>query len=154
MESEGSKLELLQRIAALKVRLAGNGMAQAELWEELHRIEEAIRENEDRLTRAEFLAQAGAWSADLVTNRLVWSKGVFRIFGESDDFEPTFERWLAAVVRDDVARIREWCAKCIADRRAYPIEFQITRSDGFCGLSPAQPRSCWAMTACQYVSSE
>ena len=130
MESEGSTLELLQRISALNVRLAGSGTAQSELCAELHRIEEAIRENDDRLTRAEFLAQAGNWSADLVTNRLVWSKGVFRIFGESNDFEPTFERWLAAVVPDDVARIREWCAKCLADRRAYPIEFQIMRSDG------------------------
>jgi PAS domain S-box-containing protein len=94
------------------------------------RAEAAIRESEERLTRAEFLANVGNWSVDLSSNRLVWSKGVFRIFGKPADFVPTFEGWLAAVLPHDVDRVRQWCAQCIADKRAYPIEFQITRADG------------------------
>ena len=65
---------------------------------ERKQAEFALRENEQRLTRAEFLANVGHWSADLVTDRLVWSEGMFRIFGKPDEFVPTFEGWLAAVV--------------------------------------------------------
>lgn len=130
MEPTRCQSELLQRIADLKTRLAISGTRQSEVRELLHRIEEAIREGEERLTRAEFLGQSGNWSADLLRNRLSWSRGVFRIFGKSSDFEPTFEGWLTAAVPDDVERIREWCAKCLTERRAYPIEFQIRRSDG------------------------
>ena len=94
------------------------------------RAEAALRESEERLTKAEFLASVGNWSADLSSNRLVWSRGVFRIFGKPDEFVPTFEGWLAAVMPHDVDRVRHWCAQCLADKRAYPIEFQITRADG------------------------
>ena len=130
MESTRSQSELLRRITDLDARLAISGTTEPDVRELLRRIEEAIREGEEHLTRAEFLAQSGNWSADLATNRLAWSKGVFRIFGKSDDFEPTFEGWLAEAVPDDVARIREWCAKCVTEKRPYPIEFQFTRSDG------------------------
>lgn len=92
--------------------------------------EAALRESEDRLTRAEVLAQTGNWSADLITNQLVWSKGVFRIFGKPEEFQPTFEGWLASVLPHDVDHVRQWCAQCLADKCAYPIEFQITRADG------------------------
>ena len=94
------------------------------------RAEAALRESEERLTRAEFLASVGNWSVDLSSNRLVWSRGVFRIFGKSDEFVPTFEGWLASVMPHDVDRVRHWCAQCVADKRAYPIEFQITRDHG------------------------
>ena len=30
----------------------------------------------------------------------------------------------------DVDRVRQWCSQCLTDKRALPIEFQITRSDG------------------------
>src|SRR3954451_4544599 len=107
MESTRSQSELLQRIADLDACLVLSGTTQVEVRELLHRVERAVRDSEERLTRAEFLAQAGNWSADLATNRLVWSKGVFRIFGKSDDFEPTFEGWLAVVVPNDVERVRQ-----------------------------------------------
>ena len=97
---------------------------------ESKRTEVALRESEERLTRAETLANVGNWSADLVNNRLVWSKGMFRIFGKSDEFPPTFEGWLAAVMPYDVDRVRQWCSQCLTDKRALPIEFQISRSDG------------------------
>ena len=63
---------------------------------ESKRTEVALRESEERLIRAETLANVGNWSADLVNNRLVWSKGIFRIFGKSDEFLPTFEGWSAS----------------------------------------------------------
>jgi PAS domain S-box-containing protein len=94
------------------------------------RAEVALRESEERLTKAEFLAGAGNWSADLSLNRLVWSRGMFRIFGKSEAFVPTFEGWLAEVLPHDVERVRNWCAQCLAEKRAHPIEFQITRADG------------------------
>ena len=78
------------------------------------RAEAALRESEERLTKAEFLASVGNWSADLSSNRLVWSRGMFRIFGKSDEFVPTFEGWLAAVMPHDVERVRHWCAQCLS----------------------------------------
>ena len=71
------------------------------------RAEAALRESEERLTKAEFLASVGNWSADLSSNRLVWSRGMFRIFGKPDEFVPTFEGWLAEVLPHDVERVRQ-----------------------------------------------
>jgi PAS domain S-box-containing protein len=71
------------------------------------RAETALCESEERLTKAEFLANVGNWSADLSSNRLVWSRGMFRTFGMSEEFVPTFEGWLAAVLPHDVDRVTQ-----------------------------------------------
>ena len=48
---------------------------------ERKRAEEALRESEANLNRAQEIAHIGSWHLDAVHNRLTWSDEVFRIFG-------------------------------------------------------------------------
>ena len=45
------------------------------------RTEEALRQSEATLNRAQEIAHIGSWHLDIASNRLTWSDEVFRIFG-------------------------------------------------------------------------
>jgi len=51
--------------------------------------EEALRERDVRLRRAEEMAHLGHWSYDLATGRVSWSEEMYRIHGLQRDGEPT-----------------------------------------------------------------
>ncbi len=65
------------------------------------RTEEALRESEANLNRAQEVAHIGSWYLDVVHNRLSWSNEVFRIFGMPIGSPLTYEVFLAAVHPDD-----------------------------------------------------
>ncbi|MBZ5615868.1 MAG: SpoIIE family protein phosphatase [Acidobacteriia bacterium] len=65
------------------------------------RTEEALRESEANLNRAQEVAHIGSWHLDVVHNRLSWSNEVFRIFGMPIGTSLTYEAFLAAVHPDD-----------------------------------------------------
>ena len=68
---------------------------------ELKRSEEALRESEANLNRAQAIAHLGSWYLDLRQNRLTWSDEVFRIFGIPKDARLTYETFLAMVHPED-----------------------------------------------------
>ena len=45
--------------------------------------EKGIREAHERLTLALDVSGLGTWDRDLATNKIVWSEGMYRIFGRT-----------------------------------------------------------------------
>jgi PAS domain S-box-containing protein len=68
---------------------------------ERKRAEEALRESEANLNRAQEVAHLGSWHLDVPHNRLTWSDEVFRIFGLSKGTALTYEVFLSAVHPED-----------------------------------------------------
>ncbi len=82
------------------------------------RSEEALRESERRLRRAQEMAHLGSWELDLVADRLTWSDEVYRIFGmEPQEFVPTYEAFLAAVHPDDRQAVDEAYSQSLIEGR-------------------------------------
>lgn len=96
---------------------------------ERKQAEQALRENERRLTRAEEIAHLGSWELDLQNNRLTWSDEVYRIFGlQPREFAATYEAFLEAVHPDDREAVdAAYSASIQAGQDSYEIEHRVVR---------------------------
>lgn len=93
--------------------------------------EQALLDSNDRLQRAQQAARLGTWEWDLRTGHVVWSDGIYDLFGEPRrSFDPSFERWLGYVVPEDKeATVRE--ARAAMERGGgFNLEFRVRRADG------------------------
>jgi PAS domain S-box-containing protein len=97
--------------------------------EERKRTEEALRESESGLKRAQEISHLGNWELDLTDNRLTWSDEVYRIFGlEPQAFGATYEAFLEAVHPDDRATVNEaYSGSLLNGKDAYEIEHRVVR---------------------------
>jgi len=93
------------------------------------RAEEALRESEQRLNRAQEIAHLGSWELDLVNNRLTWSDEVYRIFGlQPQEFSATYEAFLEAVHPDDRAAVDAAYSGSVREGRdTYEIEHRVVK---------------------------
>jgi PAS domain S-box-containing protein len=86
--------------------------------------EEALRQSEANLNRAQEIAHIGSWHLDIARNQLTWSDEVFRIFGITKDKPLTYESFLDLVHPEDREAIdRAWTAALKGAR--YDIEHRI-----------------------------
>jgi len=105
--------ELVEAVEKLEIEMA-----------ERKRAEEALKESEANLKRAQEVAHIGSWHLDILKNDLVWSDEIFRIFGVSADTSLTYEKFLEIIHPDDVELVnRSWMAAL--NKEPYDIEHRI-----------------------------
>jgi two-component system, cell cycle sensor histidine kinase and response regulator CckA len=121
-----SVLEGIKDDEGAPIRIVG---ATQDITEQVE-AREIARESEDRLKRAERLAHVGNWTWDVQSNRVHWSEELFRIFGQKEDFRPSFETFLQCVVPQDRDRVAGSIRNSLAEKNVRSIEFQIARPNG------------------------
>ena len=96
---------------------------------ERKQAEQALRQSEQRLSRAQEIAHLGSWELDLVSNRLTWSDEVYRIFGlQPQEFGATYEAFLEAVHPDDRAAVDAAYSGSLREGRdTYETEHRVVR---------------------------
>jgi len=98
---------------------------------QLKRAQEALRESQVMLNRAQKLSGTASVVRNLVTKRTEWSDEMYRIFGvERGNFEAKTENFLAMIHPEDRTRVEELILRGPADRAEPPTEFRIIRPDG------------------------
>ena len=89
--------------------------------------EEALRESEASLNRAQEIAHIGSWRLDVSHNQLTWSNEVFRIFGVPKGTPLTYESFLGSIHPEDREAVdKAWAAAMRGAR--YDIEHRIVVS--------------------------
>jgi PAS domain S-box-containing protein len=95
------------------------------------RTEEALRESEDKLTRAQAMAHVGHWSRDLIANTVEWSDENFRIFGLTPQAGPVDARiFFETIHPEDRERVRRSNEDALAGLKEHDIDYRIVRPDG------------------------
>lgn len=81
--------------------------------------------------RAQRLAKAGSWEWNIVTNGLIWSPQIYRIFGlVPDAFEPNYPAFLESVHPDDRHIVEHGVARAIEGTEIYDVDHRIVLPDG------------------------
>jgi two-component system cell cycle sensor histidine kinase/response regulator CckA len=121
-----SVAEAIKDEAGGPVRVVG---ATQDITEEVE-AREFASESEDRLKRAERLAHVGNWTWDISTNRVTWSEELFRIFGQPENFTPSYEAFLQNIVPQDRDRVAQSARDALTGMDRHSNEFQIARPNG------------------------
>lgn len=95
------------------------------------RAESALRESRDVLSLAMRGGRMGAWSRNLVTDRVWWSRELEEIFGlPPGGFGGDTNAFRALVHVDDEPALAAAVAEAIASRRDYAVEFRFRHAGG------------------------
>ncbi|HUL61737.1 MAG TPA: PAS domain S-box protein, partial [Methanocella sp.] len=98
---------------------------------ERKQAEEALRESEASLARAQTIAHLGSWENDYVNDTSWWSDELYDIAGlDRQRFPPTFAKFMDLVHPEDRARVEGALNATLSDGRPYNIDFRIVRPDG------------------------
>ena len=96
------------------------------------RTEEALKESQSILQKAQAVGQVGSWISDPADRgRLQWSDETCRIFGVAPaDFDGRVESFFRLVYPADLPAVQEASRAALAGRREYAIAHRIIRPDG------------------------
>jgi PAS domain S-box-containing protein len=90
-----------------------------------------LEHNRNLLNETQKLVHLGSWELDLVSNVLVWSDEIYRIFEmDPGKFEVTYEAFLQAVHPEDRDLVNERFRKSVEERTPYEIVHRLLMSDG------------------------
>jgi PAS domain S-box-containing protein len=122
-------LSFYQKLAESISKLSYSNISLARLVVERDALTKEILESEERLNRAEAIANLGSWELDLVNNQLTWSDEVYRIFGlRPHEFEATYEAFLESIHPDDRKAVDDAYTASVREKRdTYEIDHRIVR---------------------------
>jgi PAS domain S-box-containing protein len=113
---------------------------------ERKRADEALRQSQSMLNRAEKIANIGSWEWDIRSGEQIWSEQTYRIFGvESEQSTLSFESFLAYIHPDYRQLWEQAIEDALYGKKPYDIEYQI--------LTP-RSTTCWAHSRGEVVFDE
>ena len=93
--------------------------------------EQSLMKSEARLNEAQRLAKVGVWELDLLTNELVWSDEIFRIFEiDKNKFHASYEEFLNAIHPEDRGMVNKAYTGSLIDKEPYEITHRLQMNDG------------------------
>ncbi len=97
---------------------------------ELKQTEEALREGEAKLNRAQSIARLGSWEWDLVTDEVTGSEELYRMFSLTPDPKTFFQRYIDTLVVEDRQRVLDALDNTIKNNAPYNIDYRVVLRDG------------------------
>ena len=121
------QLELAGEVALLAAPVAVN----ARLVQQHQRVEEALRESNERLRMAAEAGRVGIWDWDVVRNQVNWSDRMYEMYGLPPGSETGgLEGFRSRVHPEDRERVEQALRVALAGGTPYEVEFRTRRPDG------------------------
>jgi len=93
--------------------------------------EQALLQSEAHLKETQRIAKVGGWELDLLTNELIWSDEIFRIFEiDKKEFTASYEAFLNAIHPQDREIVNKAYSDSLADQKPYEIIHRLQMKDG------------------------
>ncbi|MCY1395051.1 putative diguanylate cyclase DgcE [compost metagenome] len=105
-------------------------IAQIEDIDRRKRAEEREAALARRYSLATEASGVGVWEWDLVSDRLLWDEGMYRLYGRAAGDELYYADWRAHLHPDDATRAEREVLAARDGSRRLDIEFRIRRGDG------------------------
>lgn len=96
----------------------------------IKKVEEQLREDEERISLAARVATIGVWDLDIGSNLVFWDNRMFEVYGISREVPMPFGKWLNAIVDEDRDAVKMSLERAMSDKSYGHIEFRINRPDG------------------------
>jgi PAS domain S-box-containing protein len=117
-------------VTAIPLPLKGHGVVitYSDITER-KKIEDALRLSEERLKKAQTMAQIGNWEWNIKTGFLHWEDINYRLFGLPPETIPSMEAFFGTVHPDDLELVKQSIQNAL-DGKPYDLNMRIRRSDG------------------------
>ena len=87
---------------------------------------ETLRRNEARLVEAQRVARLGSWEYDLITEKISWSKEMYRLLNfDPENGEPGYEEMLTHFHPADVAEYDSTLRQCLVDGLQFQFDIRV-----------------------------
>jgi PAS domain S-box-containing protein len=96
----------------------------------LKNAEAALRQSEADLINAQEIAGMGSWELELEKNLTKWSKNLYRIYGYSEDTQPSYDKFLGLVHPEDKSILEEMSVALEVTKMPLSRDIRIVRPDG------------------------
>ncbi len=133
LRKDGSRFPVLLSVTAIydKDGVIAGFLGIAMDISERTAAETAVRDSADRLNEAQRIAEVGSWDLDLVSNKLIWSDEIFRIFEiDPNRFGASYEAFLNAIHPDDREKVNQAYTRSLTARAPYEIAHRLLMADG------------------------
>lgn len=95
------------------------------------KAEDALRQSEARLSRAQKIAGLGNWEWDISRDKVTWSDEAYNIHGiSSGAYDRTYDSFLDFVHPDDIAYVKKSLNGALYSGKPFNIEYRILLPDG------------------------
>ena len=95
------------------------------------KAENEVQRNEAMLSEAEKVAQVGSWEWQISSNKVIWSDGLYNIYGkDKKTFDLTFESYIECIHPDDREQLQEKVMEAVANHQPYTVDHRILLENG------------------------
>lgn len=93
--------------------------------------EQELRALQRRFGDVQRMADLGSWEWDIPQDRITWTEGLYRIFGQTPEtFEATYEAYLECIHPDDREMVHRTVEQAFEQRRPYSMDHRLVRPGG------------------------
>src|SRR5436190_3143987 len=94
-------------------------------------LRERLLDREEQLRTAQEMAEFGIWEWEIPAGTVSWSSQLHVIYGtDPDSFEPSYDRYMERVHRDDRVRVDSIIKQAYRDHQTFEFDERIVRPDG------------------------